>query len=373
MAAAFEAAAYQADAFEAGGGGGAITATLAVTEADDSLSAVAAVVQAAQLAAGEGADTLTAAGSTGPAAALAATEADDGLTAAGALTIVAAIPTSSSANTLDAAGAVQIAAALAVTEAADTLLAEGGTGGTIASVVATEAADTLAAAGALTIGVALAAGEAADALAAAAALRQSATATLAEAADSLAATGSTGSGAAITAALAVTERGDVVHSYALVGAGARMSIREAALGAIAARLAGELGIPVERGRRSPIGLDEALPRLVLTMGGHEEQEGDQFQTTLLRCTATVEGYCTADTDAALEAAINDLHGRCAAALLGVELMVSSDTGIMIEGRGLVPEAALLDASAEEIGGFTWTIAFDLRASYAAGPFILAAA
>lgn len=166
---------------------------------------------------------------------------------------------------------------------------------------------------------------------------------------------------------------DVLHSYALVGQGAAMSMREAALGAIATKLAGELGIPVQRGRRSGIGREEALPRIVLTMGGHEDGEGDEFQTLLMRCTATVEGYCLAANDAALEAAINDLHGRCQRALLGAEIPYADAThALWVEGRGFEPDASLLDLSHEAIGGFAWTIGFDLRASVEAGPFITAA-
>lgn len=153
----------------------------------------------------------------------------------------------------------------------------------------------------------------------------------------------------------------------------RVSLREAALGAIATRLSAQLGVPVERGRRSMIGKDEELPRLVVKMAGHSEEDGDEFQTIRMRCEALIEGYCVADTDAALEAALNDLHGRCANSLLGAEIAIADASHtIWVEGRGFEPDAALLAGADEAVGGFTWTIGFDLRASYEAGPFVAAA-
>jgi hypothetical protein len=150
----------------------------------------------------------------------------------------------------------------------------------------------------------------------------------------------------------------------------QIAAREAALAAIAARLTAQLsGVAVERGRRSMIGAEEALPRVVLVQGGHEEQEPDAFGTVLMRCDAMVEGYAAAATDAALEAALNDLHARCAAALMGAEIAygIVGDS-LWVTGRGFVPEASLLAAADAPIGGFTWTITFDIRAPYAGGPY-----
>lgn len=150
----------------------------------------------------------------------------------------------------------------------------------------------------------------------------------------------------------------------------QIAAREAALAAIAARLTSQLtGVAVERGRRSMIGIDEALPRVVLTQGGHEEQEPDAVGLVLMQCTALVEGYVSAGTDAALEAAINDLHARCAAALMGAEIAygVVGDT-LWITGQAFQPDAALLTLSDEPIGAFTWTIGFEIRAPYQGGPY-----
>lgn len=156
----------------------------------------------------------------------------------------------------------------------------------------------------------------------------------------------------------------------------RVPALEACLAAIAARLARQLpGVAVQRGRRSLIGADEFLPRLVLRMGAAQEQEGDAFQQVLLRCEAAVEGYArapagAADPDAALEAALAALHARCHAALVGVELPYGTQgDSLMCEGRDMQPDAPLLADAADAIGGFTWTIGFEIRAAYGAGPFI----
>ena len=152
-----------------------------------------------------------------------------------------------------------------------------------------------------------------------------------------------------------------------------IAAREAALAAMAAQLAVQLpGVTVQRGRRSPIDAGEALPIVVLTMGGHEDQEPDAFGIALMRCTAEVEGYVAAADDAALEGAINDLHARCAAALIGVQIPygIVGDS-VWVTGQGLVPDAALLAAADAPIGGFTWTITFDIRAPYLGGPYTTA--
>lgn len=153
----------------------------------------------------------------------------------------------------------------------------------------------------------------------------------------------------------------------------QIAAREAAMAALATRLASQLsGVVVERARRSMIGADDTLPRVVLTMGGHEEVPEDANQTVLMRCTADVEGYVSAASDAALEAALNDLHARCAAALLGAEIAYGSiGDNLWVQGLAFTPDAALLAGADEPIGGFTWTISFDIRAPFTGGPYTTA--
>lgn len=372
--------------------------TLAATEADDTVSAAAQLRAFGTLTAAEADDTLSASARIGLVGTLAGTEANDNLSAAAQLRASATLTATEAADTASGAAQLRITATLSASEAGDALSAEasvGDVGGEAitATLAATEADDTLSAAAGLRIAATLTAAEGADTLSAAGTLRATAALTATEAADTLSAAAqlriaaslaateagdtlvsSAGVNAGvITATFAATDADDIVHAIALVG-DEPMSIREAALGAIAAKLTADLGIPVERARRSPINADEALPRVVLTMGGHEEQEGDEYQTILMRCEAQVEGYCSADTDEALDAAINLLHARCARALLGQEIPYADAAScIWIEGRGMQPDAALLDISADTIGGFTWTIGFEVRASYAAGPFVAAAA
>lgn len=149
----------------------------------------------------------------------------------------------------------------------------------------------------------------------------------------------------------------------------------AALDAIKEQLAAEmLDVIVERGRRSAINEEDALPRIVVRMGELSEEIGDAVGTSLHRWQATVEGYVRADldrddADEALELAIADLHSRCHAALVGVELPYGIEgQSVVCEGRGMVPEAPLVADAADAVGGFVWTIAFDIRAAIGAGPF-----
>ncbi|GGG51691.1 hypothetical protein GCM10010964_43590 [Caldovatus sediminis] len=153
--------------------------------------------------------------------------------------------------------------------------------------------------------------------------------------------------------------------------------REAALAAIAARLAAALpDVPVERGRRSVVA-EQECPRLVLRMGGHREDPADAFGAIRLDCEAAIEGYVAApdgadDPDAALEAALNELHARCAAALLGVAIAYAEDDDLMVAGVSLEPDAPALDAASAAVGGFTWAIRFDLRVPAVGGPYVATA-
>lgn len=150
---------------------------------------------------------------------------------------------------------------------------------------------------------------------------------------------------------------------------------DAALSAIAARLTAQTGATVQRGRRMLIQPEaETLPRLVLRVGDATEERDDGHGRTLLRCSADIEGYvraarASADQDAALELALLNLHAACHAALVGVEVSYGTvgDT-LVCEGRGFSPVAPLLDESAEAIGGFTWSIGFDIRAAVGTGPY-----
>jgi hypothetical protein len=153
----------------------------------------------------------------------------------------------------------------------------------------------------------------------------------------------------------------------------QIASRESALAALAARLTSQLSdVTVERGRRSPIDADETLPIIVLVQGGHEEQEPDAVGTVLMRCTAQIEAYVSAATDAALETAINALHARCAAAIIGIEIAYGSiGDSVWVNGQSFTPEAGMLAAADAPIGGFTWTISFDIRAPQAGGPYTTA--
>ncbi len=95
-------------------------------------------------------------------------------------------------------------------------------------------------------------------------------------------------------------------------------LREAALAAIATRLADEMpGVPLERARRSPVDTDkEALPRLVLTGTDWEADETAEPGQTHYTLGFVVAGYARATTDLGIEQALSDLHASAVAAIVG---------------------------------------------------------
>lgn len=95
-------------------------------------------------------------------------------------------------------------------------------------------------------------------------------------------------------------------------------LREAALAAIAARLAAELpDVPLERARRSPVDTDkEPMPRLVLTGTDWEADETAEPGQTDYTLGFVVAGYARATTDLGIEQALSDLHASAVAAIVG---------------------------------------------------------
>jgi len=109
--------------------GGALTANLAVTEADDLLASTSMLALSAALAVTEADDALTAAAALLLIATLAATEADDALAAAAVLVLSAALSATEADDALSADATLvssTVTADLAVTEADDALAASGG-------------------------------------------------------------------------------------------------------------------------------------------------------------------------------------------------------------------------------------------------------
>lgn len=88
-------------------------------------------------------------------------------------------------------------------------------------------------------------------------------------------------------------------------------LREAALAALAARLAAQLpDVVIERARRSPVVIDdEALPRMILRgedMAADDTEEPGRTHYTL---TFSVACIATAATDLAIEQSLSLLHAR----------------------------------------------------------------
>ena len=147
-------------------------------------------------------------------------------------------------------------------------------------------------------------------------------------------------------------------------------LREACFQAIADRLAQRLGLPVERNRRAPLDAGEPLPRLVVRDGGHQAA-GDLAAGELqYSVEVSVEGYASAATDAALASAINRLHARVIAALVGAEIAVGE------EGQSIWPleDSLELDFAAAEaaelpVAAFYCGLRFDVAWPLGAGPFV----
>jgi hypothetical protein len=95
-------------------------------------------------------------------------------------------------------------------------------------------------------------------------------------------------------------------------------IREAALAAIADRLAAELpAVELERARRAPVDTDkEPLPRLVLTGTDWEADETAEPGSTHYTMGFVVAGYGRNTTDLGLEQGLSELHASVVAALAG---------------------------------------------------------
>jgi hypothetical protein len=105
-----------------------------------------------------------------------------------------------------------------------------------------------------------------------------------------------------------------------------LPLREAALAAIAARLATTLpDVVVERARRAAVDTDaETLPRLVLRGDDLDADDSQEPGRTHYQIGFVVAGYAAGSTDLAAEQALSLLHARVVAALAG---WTPSDPGL----------------------------------------------
>ena len=95
-------------------------------------------------------------------------------------------------------------------------------------------------------------------------------------------------------------------------------LREAALAAVAARLAEQVPTAVvERARRAPVDTDvESLPRLILLGGAIEADETAEPGRTHYQIGFVVQGYAAGADDLAAEQALSLLHADIVVALAG---------------------------------------------------------
>ena len=95
-------------------------------------------------------------------------------------------------------------------------------------------------------------------------------------------------------------------------------LREAALAAIAARLATLLpDVAMERSRRATVDVDtEALPRLVVRGEDWQADEGEEPGRTHYQVGLSVTGFVVGATDLEVEQGLSLLHARVVQALAG---------------------------------------------------------
>ncbi len=96
-----------------------------------------------------------------------------------------------------------------------------------------------------------------------------------------------------------------------------LSLREAALAAVAARLTAELpDVALERARRSQVDTDtEPMPRLVITGEDMQADNGVEFGATHYTIGFWISGFVSAATDLGAEQALSHLHARVVDALV----------------------------------------------------------
>ena len=96
-----------------------------------------------------------------------------------------------------------------------------------------------------------------------------------------------------------------------------LSLREAALAAIATRLVAELpDVTVERARRSQVDTDtEPMPRLVLTGEDTQADTSVEFGATHYTIGFWISGFVSSATDLGAEQGLSHLHARVVDALV----------------------------------------------------------
>lgn len=152
-----------------------------------------------------------------------------------------------------------------------------------------------------------------------------------------------------------------------------VAVREAAFAALAARLESSLaGVAVRRGLRGPVRA-EHCPIVVLRAGPQDESPAETFGLVEAVCDGQVEGFVAAppgslDPDRDVEAAIADLHARCAAALVGVEIPIGSAGGLMLDTARLEPNVPTVAEAADGLGAFVWSFRFTLVVAAVGGPY-----
>jgi len=100
---------------------------------------------------------------------------------------------------------------------------------------------------------------------------------------------------------------------------AGQALFDAVIGAVVTALEAALpDVPIERGRRAPVDIEER-PRVILLSGGAVPDETQSPFETFWTFSFAVGGYVVAATDAAAEVALMELHALVIGALSGVEI------------------------------------------------------
>jgi hypothetical protein len=296
-----------------------LTADLAYTLAPARLSAAAALASTAAGSAAPAPATLAAATTLASAADAAATLPPASLAAAAAVATGAAAsaPLASATLAAEAASAITAEATVTVDRASLTGKTESiiAAAAQLALAPATLSAETLAA---IAASAAVTLSPARLAATASTAIGATLTVTLAPATlDASATSGLEARTATLSVALAPATLSASVTVLPPVVV-PRTPLREAALAAIAARLAAAIpAATVERARRAPVDTDrERLPRLVVALDGWQADPDSLPGITSYSISVLITGYAAGGDDASARAALAALLGQVAAALDG---------------------------------------------------------
>lgn len=203
-------------------GGGSVSGSASITDANDATTAAATVAVAASATITDATDTTTAASTVSVTATASLTDATDTTTSAATVAVAATASITDATDTTTAAGAVSVTATAALVDADDGATATGGSaGGGSASLV--DADDAVAAVGAVAVAAAASLTDATDTTTSAGAVAVAGSGGITDATDTTTAAATV----AVAGSVALTDGGDTTTSAATVSVTASAAISDA--------------------------------------------------------------------------------------------------------------------------------------------------